>query len=178
MHDEDYLIMEPACEVNARSTRGKNDGNEVVDCDLPLDLELTERVEVDDETLPCAEEDWDCSEQTEVDKGVQPDFPFIMETRQGKRGKNKKKYNQNSEDFVIDRIVLSDVMDSIVGLDEIGMPQEIDLVDDREHDWTDDHSESELEFEPEMEQMHEQELTIMRVLEWRHDRPAEAWRQS
>ena len=32
--------------------RDKNDGNEVVDdCDLPLDLELTERVEVDDETL-------------------------------------------------------------------------------------------------------------------------------
>ena len=53
----------PACEVNERGTRDKNDGNEVVDdCDLPLDLELTERVEVDDETLPYAEEDWDCPE--------------------------------------------------------------------------------------------------------------------
>ena len=79
MHDEDYLIVVPACEVNER---GKNDGNEVVDiCDLPLDPELTEQVEVDDETLPCAEEDWECPEQTEVDKGVQPDFPFTMETR-------------------------------------------------------------------------------------------------
>ena len=38
--------------MNERGTRDKNDGNEVVDdCDLPLDLELTERVEVDDETL-------------------------------------------------------------------------------------------------------------------------------
>ena len=59
--------------MNERCTRDKNDGIEVVDdCDLPLDLELTERVEVDDETLPYAEEDWDCPEQTENDKGKQP----------------------------------------------------------------------------------------------------------
>ena len=61
MNDEDYFILDPACEVNERGTRDKNDGNEMVDdCDLPLDLELTERVEVDDETLPYAEEDWIC----------------------------------------------------------------------------------------------------------------------
>ena len=55
--------MDPACEVNERGTRDKNDGNEVVDnCDLPLKLELTERVEADEETLPYAEEDWDCPE--------------------------------------------------------------------------------------------------------------------
>ena len=58
MQEGDYLIVDPACEVNEKGTRDKNDGNEVVDyCDLPLDLELTERVEVDDETLPYAEED-------------------------------------------------------------------------------------------------------------------------
>ena len=57
-HDEYYLIVDPACEVNERGTRDTNYGNEVVDnCDLALDLELTERVEVDDETLPYAEED-------------------------------------------------------------------------------------------------------------------------
>ena len=45
MQEGDYLIVDPACEVNERGTRDKNDGNEVVDdCDLPLDLELTERV--------------------------------------------------------------------------------------------------------------------------------------
>ena len=91
MQEGDYLIVDPACEVNERGTRDKNDGNEVVDdCDLPLDLELTERVEVDDETLLYAEEDWDCPEQTENDKGIQPDFPLTMETRQSKRGKNQK----------------------------------------------------------------------------------------
>ena len=40
---------------------------------------------MDDENVPYAEEDWDCPEQTEVDKGVQPDFPFTMETHQGRR---------------------------------------------------------------------------------------------
>ena len=63
-------MADPACEVNERSTPDKNDGNELVDdCGLPLDLELTERGELDDKTLPYAEEDWDCPEQTEIDKG-------------------------------------------------------------------------------------------------------------
>ena len=50
--------MDPICEVNERGTRDKNDGIEMmVDCDLPLDLDLTERLEVDEETLPYIEED-------------------------------------------------------------------------------------------------------------------------
>ena len=65
MQEGDYLIVDPACEVNERGTRKKINGNVVVDeCDLPLDLELTERVEVDWKTLPYAEEDWNCPEQT------------------------------------------------------------------------------------------------------------------
>ena len=49
MQEGEYLIADPACEMNERDTRDKNDGNEVVDnCDLSLDLELTDRVEVDD----------------------------------------------------------------------------------------------------------------------------------
>ena len=168
MHGGDYLIVDPACEVNERCTRDKNYGNEVVDnCDLPLDLELTERVEVDDDTLSYAKEDWDCPEQTEFDKGVQPDFPFTMETRQSKKGRNKTKYNPYGEDFVIDRIVLNDMMESLVGLDEV------DLVNDMDQDWIDDRSEPEVEFEPEVDQTHEQELTNLRVLKWLHDLPAD-----
>ena len=80
------MIGDPPCEVNKRGTRDKNNGNEVVDnCDLPLDLELNERVEVDDETINYAKEDWDCPDQTEVEKGVHPDLPFTMETRQGNK---------------------------------------------------------------------------------------------
>ena len=170
MQEGDYLIVDPACEVNDRGNRDKNDGIEVVDdCDLPLDLELTERVEVDDETIPYAEEDLDCPEQTEIDNEMQPDFPLTMETRQSKKVRDKKKYNPYGEDFVIDRIVLSDMMESLVGLDEVAVPREIDLVNDMDQDWIDDRSEPEVEFEPEVDQTHEQELANLRVLEWLHN---------
>ena len=50
---------------------------------------------------------------------------------------------------------------------------EIDLVNDMDQDWIDDRSEPEVEFEPEAEQTHEQELTNLRVLEWLHDLPTD-----
>ena len=149
-----------------RGTRDKSDGNEIVnDCDLPLDLELTERVEVDDEILPYAEEDWDCPEQTEVDKGVEPDFLFSMETRQCKRRREKKKNNPFGENFVVDNIVLSDLAVTIVGLEEKVVSQEIDMINDTDQDWIDDRSDLEVKFKPEVEQMHEKELKNLRKLE-------------
>ena len=96
-----------------------------------------------------------------------------METRQSKKGRNKKKYNPYGEDFVIDRIVLSDMMESMVGLDKLAVQKDIDLVNDMDQDWIDDRSEPEVEFEPEVEQTHEQELTNLRVLEWLHGLPAD-----
>ena len=39
--------------------------------------------------------------------------------------------------------------------------------------WIDDRSEPEVEFEPEVDQTHEQELTNLRVLEWLHDLPTD-----
>ena len=134
---------------------------------------MTERVEVDDETLPYAEEDWDCPEHAEINKGIQPDFPLTMGTRQSKKGRSKKKYNPYGEDFIIDRIVLSDMMESLVGLDEVAVPREIDLVNDMDQYWIEDRSEPEKEFKPEVEQTHEQEITNLRVLEWLHDLPAD-----
>ena len=140
--------------MNERGTRDKNDGNEVMDdCDLPLDLELTERIKVNDETLPYVEEDCDYPEQTEIDKGVKFDFPSPMEMRQSKRGRDKTKYKPYGEDFVVDRIVMddvmddlmddvmNDVMDTIMGLDEIMVSQDIDLINDTETDLLDDRSE-------------------------------------
>ena len=96
-----------------------------------------------------------------------------METRQSKTGRNKKKCNPYGEDFVIELIVLSDMMESLVGLDEVAVPREIDLLNDMDQDWIDDRSEPELKFEPEVEQTHEQELTNLRALEWLHDLPAD-----
>ena len=61
-------MMDPACEVNEKGTREKNDGNEVVEegTDTPLGLDPNEQIEADDETLPYAEEDWQDPEQIEV----------------------------------------------------------------------------------------------------------------
>ena len=82
-------------------------------------------------------EDWNCPGQTEVDKGVEPDFPLTMATRQIKRGRDKREYKMYVEDFVVYRIALDDLTDSIVGLDEI-VSQDIDLINETETDWIDD----------------------------------------
>ena len=64
-------MMGPACEVNEKGTRGKNDGNDVVEeaSSPPLELDPNEVIETDEETLPYAEEqDWQDPEQMEVPK--------------------------------------------------------------------------------------------------------------
>ena len=70
MEEGDYLMMDPACEVNEKGTREKNDGKEVVEegTDTPLDLDPNEQIEAEDETLLYAEEDWQDPEQIEVPK--------------------------------------------------------------------------------------------------------------
>ena len=56
MEEGDYLLMDPACDVNEKGTREKNDGNEVVEegTSTPLDLDPNEVIEADGETLPYA----------------------------------------------------------------------------------------------------------------------------
>ena len=95
--------------------------------------------------------------------------PWTMDTRQSKRGRDKKIHNH----FVVDRIVLDKVTESLVGLDEIMISQDIELFEDTETDWKDYRSQPEMEFKPEEEQMHEQELKTFRVLEWLYDIPAD-----
>ena len=103
--------------------------NEVInDYNLPLDLERTERVELDDETLPYAEEDCNDPEQTEVDKGIEPDFPLTKETRHSQKRRNNKKHNPYGNDFIVDRITLNSIKDSVVGQDEIMVSQDIELL--------------------------------------------------
>ena len=108
MEEGDYLMMDPACEVNEKGTREKNDGNEVVEegTNTPLDLDPNEVIEADDETLPSAEEDWQDPEQTEVPKNLEPDLPFTLQTRQGDGRRPRKKYNRYGEDSVVDRMDL------------------------------------------------------------------------
>ena len=161
MEEGDYLMMDPACEVNEKGTREKNDGNEVIEegTSTPLDLDPNDVIEADDETLPYAEEDWQDPEQREVPKSLEPDLPFTLQTRQNDRTKSKKKYNPYGDDFVVDRIVLKKIGEEVVGLEEITVSQDIDIVDDHDDEWVDDRSKPQVEFDDEQQQSYEQDLT-------------------
>ena len=60
---------------------------------------------------------------------------------------------------------LKKIVEELVGLQEITLSQDIDIVDDRDEEWIDDQSKPEVEFDDEQQQSHEQGLTNLRVLE-------------
>ena len=144
-------MMDPACEVNEKGTSEKNDGNEVVEegTSPPLDLDPNEVIEADEETLPYAEEGWQDPEQMEVPKNLEPDLPFTIQTRQSDRTRLTKKYNPYGYDFVVDRIDLKKIVEEVVGLEEITVSLDIDIVDDHDEEWVDDRSKPEVEFDNE-----------------------------
>ena len=160
--------MDPACEVNEKGTREKNDGNEVVEegTNPPLDLDPNEVILAVEETLPYAEEDWQDPEQMEVPKNLEPGIPFTIQTRQSDRTRLTKKYNLYGDDFVVDRIDSKKIVEEVVGLEEITVSQDIDIVDDHDTEWVDDQSKPEVEYDDEQQQSYEQGLTNLRVLEW------------
>ena len=123
-------------------------------------------IEADEETLLYAVEDWQDPEQMEVRKNLEPDPPFTIHTRQIDRTILTKKYNPYGEDFLVDRIDLKMVVEEVVGLEEITVSQDIDIVDDHDEEWVDDRSKPEVEFDDEQQQSYEQDLTNLRVLEW------------
>ena len=164
MEEGDFLIMDPACEVNEKGTmEKKHDGNEVVEegSSPPLDLDPSEVIGANEETLPYAEEDWKNPEQMDLD----PDLPFTIQTRQSDKIRLTKKFNPYGDDFVVDSIDLKKIVEDVVGLEEITVSQDIDIVDDHD-EWVDDRSKPEVEFDDEQQQPYEQDLTNLRVLEW------------
>ena len=66
----------------------------------------------------------------------------------------------------MDRIDLKKIVEELVGLEEITVSQDIDIVDDRDEEWIDDRSKPVVEFGGEQQQSYEQDLTNLRVLEW------------
>ena len=168
MEEGDYLMVEPACEVNENGTRGKNDANDVVEegTSPPLDLDFNEVIEADEETLPYAEEDWQDTEQMEVPQSLEPDLPFTIQTRQSDRTTFTKKDNPYGDDFVEDRNDLKKIVEELVGLEEVIVSQDIDIVEDRDEEWIDGRSKPEVEIDDEQQQSYEQDLTNLRVLEW------------
>ena len=95
MEGVEYLLVEPACEVNEKGTREKNDGNEDVSMDN------NEKTEVDSDEGSFAEEDWNDPEQNKVPKWTELDLPM---TRKGDRKRTGMRYNRYGDDFLIDKI--------------------------------------------------------------------------
>ena len=139
----------PYREVNENGTREKNDGNEVVEekTSPPLDLDPSEVIEADEETLPYAEEDWQDPEHREVSKNLEPHLPFTIQTRQNDRTRSKKKYNPHGDDFVVDRIDLKKKVEGIVGLEDITVSEDIEIVDNHDEEWIEDRSKPKVEFD-------------------------------
>ena len=155
MEEGDFLMIDPACEVNEKGTREKNDGtNEVVEEGTrpPLDLDPKEVIEADGETLPYAEEDWQDPVQMEVPKNLEPDLPFTIQTRQNDRTRSKKRYNPYGDDFVMYRIDLKNIVEEVEGLEGIAVSQIIDIVDEHDQERIEDRSKPEEEFDDEQQQ--------------------------
>ena len=123
-------------------------------------------IEAVDATLPYAEEGWQDPEQMEVPKNLEPDLPLTIQTRQNAGTRPRKKYNPYGDDFVVDSIDLKKIVEKVVGLEEITVSQDIDIVDDHDDEWVDDRSKPEVELDDEQQQSYEQDLTNLRVLEW------------
>ena len=103
---------------------------------------------------------------TDVHQNLEPDLPFTIQIRQKDGTRPRKKYNPYGDDFVVDRIDLKKIVEEVVGLEEITVSQDIDIVDDHDDEWVDDQSKPEVEFDDEQQQSYEQDLTSLRVLEW------------
>ena len=63
----------------------------------------------------------------------------------------------------MDRVGLKKIGEEVVGLEEITLSQDIDIVDDHDDEWVDDRSKPELEFDDEQQQSYEQDLTNLRI---------------
>ena len=77
-----------------------------------------------------------------------------------------KKYNPYGDDFGVDRIDLKKIVEEVVGLEEITLSQDIDILDDHDEEWVDDQFKPEVELDDEQQQYYEQNLKNLRVLEW------------
>ena len=96
---------------------------------------------------------------------MEPDFPFTIQTRQSDRTRLTNKYNPYGDDFIVDRIGVKKIVEELVGVEEITVSQDIDIVKDCNEEWIDDRSKPAVDFDDEQQQSCEQDLTNLRILE-------------
>ena len=163
MEGLEYLVVEPACEVNEKGTREKNDGNE------NLSLDDNEKIEVESDAGSFVEEDWNDPEQNEVPKWMEPDRPTPPETRTGNRKRTGMRYNRYGDDFLIDKIQPDKLGDELLSAGELEAGEEWQVIDDGGHYPQDDYSTPELETDLEQSEIERRENTNLRILEWMRD---------
>ena len=110
----EYLLVEPACEVNEKGTREKNDGNE------NLSLDDTEEIEADSEAEFFVKGDWNDLEQGEVSKWTEPDLPIPAGTRSGNRKRTGMRYIRYGDDFLINKIQPNDLSKELLSVRRTG----------------------------------------------------------
>ena len=163
MEGLEYLVVEPACEVNEKGTREKNDGNE------NLSLDENEKIGVGSDAGSFVEEDWNDPEQDEVPKWMEPDRPTPPETRTGNRKRTGMRYNRYGDDFLIDKIQPDNLGEELLKAGELEAGKEWQVIDDGGHYPQDDYSTPEVETDLEQSEIERRENTNLRILEWMRD---------
>ena len=109
----EYLLVDPACEVNEKGTRERNDGKEDVS------MHDYENIEVDSDEGSFAEEDRNDPEQNEVPKWTKPDLPMSTGTGKGDRKWTGMRYNRYGDDFLVDEIQPEEIGEELVNVEEL-----------------------------------------------------------
>ena len=163
MEGLEYLLAEPACEVNEKGIREKNDGNE------NLSLDDNEKIEADSEAESFVEEDWNDPEQGEVPKWTEPDLSIPAGTRSGNRKRTGMRYNRYGDDFLSDKIQPDDLGKELLGVGELAADDEWQIINNNEHYPQEDYSTPERETDLEQSEIERRENTNLRILEWMRD---------
>ena len=163
MEGLEYLLVEPACEVNEKGTREKNDGIE------DLSLDDNEKIEADSEAESFVEEDWNDLEQDEVPKWTEPDLPIPAGTRSGNRKRRRMRYNRYGDEFLIDKIKPDEVCEELLSVGKLAADDEWQIINDSEHYPQEDYSTPEQETDLEQSEIEKRENTNLRIQEWMRD---------
>ena len=163
MEGLEYLLVEPACQVNVKGTREKNDGNEDVSMDD------NEKIEADSDAESFVEEDWNDPEQNEVPKWTEPNMPITAETRSGNRKWTGIRYNRYGDDFLIDKIQPDELGEELLSVGELVADDEWQIIKGSEHYPQEDYSTPEQETDLEQSEIERRENTNLRILEWMCD---------
>ena len=163
MEGLEYLLLEPACEVNEKGTRDKNDGNE------NLSLDDNEKIDADSEAESFVEEDWIDPDQGEVPKWTEPDLSIPAGKRSGNCKRTGMRYNSYGDDFLIDKIKPDDLSRELISVGELAADDEWQIIDDNEHYPQEDYSTPERESDLEQSEIERRENTNLRILEWMCD---------